>query len=194
MAAYKIGYARVSTLQQDEALQRDALHAAGVDRIFVDKVSGKLESRPALDDLLEQARPGDTVVVWRLDRLGRSLKHLIETVGALEARGVAFVSLTEAIDTSTPGGRLIFHVFGALAEFERELIRERTLAGLAAARARGRVGGRPTVWTPAKLSTARSMYASGDYDVSSIAKVLGVSRASVYRALQAAPHGRQTTG
>ena len=194
MAAYKIGYARVSTLQQDEALQRDALHAAGVDRIFVDKASGKLESRPALDDLLAQARPGDTVVVWRLDRLGRSLKHLIETVGALEARGVAFVSLTEAIDTSTPGGRLIFHVFGALAEFERDLIRERTLAGLAAARARGRVGGRPTVWTPAKLATAKAMHASGDYDVSSIAKVLGVSRASVYRALQSAPHGRQATG
>ena len=187
MPSYKIGYARVSTLQQDEALQRDALHAAGVDRIFVDKASGKLESRPALDDLLEQARPGDTVVVWRLDRLGRSLRHLIETVGALEARGVAFVSLTEAIDTSTPGGRLIFHVFGALAEFERDLIRERTLAGLTAARARGRVGGRPTVWTPAKLSTARSMRASGDYDVSSIAKVLGVSRASVYRALQSRP-------
>jgi len=194
MSSYKIGYARVSTLQQDEALQRDALQAAGVDRIFVDKASGKLESRPALDDLLEQARPGDTVVVWRLDRLGRSLKHLIETVGTLEARGVAFVSLTEAIDTSTPGGRLIFHVFGALAEFERDLIRERTLAGLAAARARGRVGGRPTVWTPAKLSTAKAMQASGDYDVSSIAKVLGVSRASVYRALQSAPHGRQATG
>ena len=194
MSTYKIGYARVSTLQQDEALQRDALQAAGVDRIFVDKASGKLESRPALDDLLEQARPGDTVVVWRLDRLGRSLKHLIETVGTLEARGVAFVSLTEAIDTSTPGGRLIFHVFGALAEFERDLIRERTLAGLAAARARGRVGGRPTVWTPAKLSTAKTMHASGDYDVSSIAKVLGVSRASVYRALQSAPHGRQATG
>ena len=194
MAAYKIGYARVSTLQQDEALQLDALKAAGVDRIFVDKASGKLESRPALDDLLTQARPGDTLVVWRLDRLGRSLKHLIETVGALEARGVAFVSLTEAIDTSTPGGRLIFHVFGALAEFERDLIRERTLAGLAAARARGRVGGRPTVWTPAKLATAKAMHASGDYDVSSIAKVLGVSRASVYRALQSAPLEGQATG
>ena len=158
------------------------------------KASGKLTSRPALDDLLEQARPGDTVVVWRLDRLGRSLRHLIQTVEVLEARGVAFVSLTEAIDTSTPGGRLIFHVFGALAEFERDLIRERTLAGLAAARARGRVGGRPTVWAPAKLSTAKAMHASGDYDVSSIAKVLGVSRASVYRALQSAPHGRQATG
>ena len=184
MSSYKIGYARVSTLQQDEALQRDALHAAGVDRIYVDKASGKLESRPALDDLLEQARPGDTVVVWRLDRLGRSLKHLIQTVEVLEASVVAFVSLTEAIDTSTPGGQLIFHVFGALAQFERELIRERTVAGLAAARARGRTGGRPTVWTPDKLRTARLMRASGDYDVSSIAKALGVSRASVYRALQ----------
>ncbi len=126
MSKYKLGYARVSTLDQDPALQHDALTAAGCDRIFVDKASGKLESRPALDDLLEQARPGDTVVVWRLDRLGRSLKHLLATVSGLEQRGVAFVSLTEQIDTSTPGGRLIFHVFGALAEFERDLIRERT--------------------------------------------------------------------
>jgi DNA invertase Pin-like site-specific DNA recombinase len=180
---YRLGYARVSTLEQDPALQRDALTAAGCQRIFVDKASGKLESRPALDDLLEQVRPGDTVVVWRLDRLGRSLRHLIETVSALEQRDVAFVSLTENIDTGTPGGRLIFHVFGALAEFERDLIRERTLAGLAAARARGRTGGRPTVWTEDKLRTARAMRASGDYDVASIAKVLGVSRASVYRAL-----------
>ena len=184
MSTYKIGYARVSTLQQDEALQRDALHVAGVDRIFVDKASGKLESRPALDDLLAQARPGDTVVVWRLDRLGRSLKHLIDLVGTLEARGVAFVSLTESLDTTTPGGRLLFHVFGALAEFEAALIRERTMAGLAAARARGRTGGRPTVWTGDKLRTAQVMRASGDYDVTSIARVLGVSRASVYRALQ----------
>ncbi len=184
MSKYKLGYARVSTLDQDPALQHDALTAAGCDRIFVDKASGKLASRPALDDLLEQARPGDTVVVWRLDRLGRSLKHLLETVSGLEQRGVAFVSLTENIDTSTPGGRLIFHVFGALAEFERDLIRERTLAGLAAARARGKTGGRPTVWTEDKLRTARAMRASGDYDVASIAKVLGVSRASVYRALE----------
>jgi DNA invertase Pin-like site-specific DNA recombinase len=183
MSNYKLGYARVSTLQQDEALQHDALKAAGCPRIFVDKASGKLESRPALDDLLAQVRPGDTVVVWRLDRLGRSLRHLLETVNALEQRGVAFVSLTENIDTSTPGGRLVFHVFGALAEFERDLIRERTMAGLAAARARGRTGGRPTVWTEDKLRTARAMRASGDYDVTSIAKVLGVSRASVYRAL-----------
>jgi DNA invertase Pin-like site-specific DNA recombinase len=156
MSKYKLGYARVSTLDQDPALQHDALTGAGCARIFVDKASGKLESRPALDNLLEQARPGDTVVVWRLDRLGRSLKHLLETVSGLEQRGVAFVSLTEQIDTSTPGGRLIFHVFGALAEFEAALIRERTQAGLAAARARGRTGGRPTVWTPEKLRTARA--------------------------------------
>src|SRR4051795_4851628 len=122
-AGYLVGYARVSTLEQDPALQRDALEAAGCQRIFTDKASGKLEQRPALDAMLEQLRPGDTVVVWRLDRLGRSLRHLIETVGSLEEQGVAFRSLTESIDTSTPGGKLIFHVFGALAEFERDLIR-----------------------------------------------------------------------
>ncbi|WP_425580842.1 recombinase family protein [Terrabacter lapilli] len=169
----------MSTLEQDAAWQRDALETAGCRRIFTDKASGKIEHRPALDQL----RPGDTVVVWRLDRLGRSLRHLIDTVQELEGRGVAFRSLTESIDTSTPGGKLIFHVFGALAEFERDLIRERTLAGLAAARARGRNGGRPTVWTPEKLKVARSMYDSREHDVASIARVVGVSRASVYRAL-----------
>jgi len=180
---FRFGYARVSTLEQDEALQRDALTAAGCDRIFVDKASGKLESRPALDALLNQLGPGDTVVVWRLDRLGRSLRHLMETVADLEHRGVAFQSLTESIDTSTPGGKLVFHLFGALAEFERDLIRERTLAGLAAARARGRTGGRPTVWTPEKLAAARAMNQAGEHDVATIARVLGVSRASVYRGL-----------
>ncbi len=183
MSDYRLGYARVSTLDQNEDLQHDALRQAGCARIFTDKASGKLDRRPGLDALLDQVRPGDTVVVWRLDRLGRSLRHLIDTVRALDEREVAFRSLTEAIDTSTPGGRLIFHVFGALAEFERDLIRERTQAGLAAARARGRTGGRPTVWTADKLRTARAMRESGDYDVASIAKVLGVSRASVYRAL-----------
>jgi DNA invertase Pin-like site-specific DNA recombinase len=182
-ADYLVGYARVSTLEQEAALQRDALEVAGCQRIFTDKASGKLEHRPALDAMFEQLRSGDTVVVWRLDRLGRSLRHLIDTVQALEARDVAFRSLTESIDTSTPGGKLIFHVFGALAEFERDLIRERTLAGLAAARARGRNGGRPTVWTPEKLQVARSMYDSREHDVAAIARVVGVSRASVYRAL-----------
>ena len=184
MSTYKIGYVRVSTQQQDEALQLDALQNAQVDRVFVDRASGTLTERPGLTSALECARAGDSLVVWRLDRLGRSLRHLIDVVQTLQQREVAFVSLTEQIDTSTPGGRLIFHVFAALAEFERDLIRERTQAGLAAARARGRVGGRPTVWTDAKLKTARSMRASGDYDVASIAKVLGVSRASVYRALE----------
>jgi DNA invertase Pin-like site-specific DNA recombinase len=180
---YRLGYARVSTLDQDDALQQDALVAAGCQRLFIDKASGSLASRPALDDLLEQMRPGDTVVVWRLDRLGRSLRHLLDTVAHLERHGVAFLSLTEAIDTSTPGGKLVFHIFGALAEFERDLVRERTRAGLAAARARGRIGGRPTVWTPEKLAAAKGMKAAGTYDVASIARVLGVSRASVYRAL-----------
>ena len=180
-----LGYARVSTLEQDEALQVDALQRAGCGRIFTDKASGKLEHRPQLDALLQQLRPGDTVVVWRLDRLGRSLRHLIDTVQELEGRGVAFRSLTESIDTTTPGGMLIFHVFGALAEFERSLIRERTMAGLAAARARGRKGGRPTVWTAEKLQAARQLYEAGQHDVSSIARAIGVSRASVYRALNA---------
>ena len=178
-----LGYARVSTLEQDEALQVDALRSAGCGRVFVDKASGKLERRPALDRLMDQLRPGDRLVVWRLDRLGRSLRHLIEAVQALEARGVAFRSLTESIDTTTPGGKLIFHVFGALAEFERDLIRERTLAGLAAARSRGRRGGRPTVWTPEKLKVARAMHDSREHDVATIARVVGVSRSSVYRAI-----------
>ncbi|GAA1885714.1 recombinase family protein [Lapillicoccus jejuensis] len=179
-----IGYVRVSTLEQHEALQVDALRAAGCARLFTDKASGKLERRPALDALLEQLRPGDSVVVWRLDRLGRSLRHLIDTVQTLEHQGVAFRSLTESIDTTTPGGKLIFHVFGALAEFERDLIRERTMAGLTAARARGRTGGRPTVWTPEKLRVARQLLDSQEHDIAAIARVVGVSRASVYRALR----------
>ena len=178
-----LGYARVSTLEQDETLQVDALRSAGCGRVFIDKASGKLQHRPQLDALNDQLRPGDTVVVWRLDRLGRSLRHLIDTVQDLDSRGVAFRSLTENINTSTPGGRLVFHVFGALAEFERDLIRERTIAGLAAARARGRKGGRPTVWTTEKLRAARRLYAAGDTNVESIAQTLGVSRASVYRVL-----------
>ena len=180
------GYARVSTAQQDEALQRDALEAAGVERVYVDHGSGATESRPALDELLGQLRPGDVMVIWRLDRLGRSLRHLIPLVAELETRGVGLRSLTESIDTSTPGGKFVFHIFGSMAEFERDLIRERTQAGLSAARARGRVGGRPTVWTPEKLRTARAMYESGEQDVASIARVLGVSRASVYRAVSRA--------
>lgn len=181
--AHLLGYARVSTLEQNADLQRDALKAAGCYRIFVDTASGKLDHRPQLTAALDQLRPGDTLVVWRLDRLGRSLRHLIDTVTGLADRDVAFHSLTEKIDTGTPGGRLIFHVFGALAEFERDLIRERTVAGLSAARARGRKGGRPRVMTDQKLALARQMYDSREHTVSSIAALLGVSRASLYRHL-----------
>jgi DNA invertase Pin-like site-specific DNA recombinase len=176
-----LGYARVSTLDQNPRLQADALKAAGCFRVFTDRASGALDERKELARLFDQARPGDTVVVWRLDRLGRSLRHLIDTVNALADRKVGFRSLTENIDTTTSGGKLVFHIFGALAEFERELIRERTNAGLAAARARGRRGGRPSVMSPDKVKTAREMYESKAYTVDAIAKVVGVSRASIYR-------------
>jgi DNA invertase Pin-like site-specific DNA recombinase len=146
-----IGYARVSTQDQHPALQLDALHAAGCVKVFVEQASGAQRERPQLQAALDYARPGDTLVVWKLDRLARSLRQLIETVEQLEAPGIGFMSLTENIDTTTPGGKLIFHIFGALAEFEGSIIRERTLAGLTSARARGRVGGgrrrsRRTIW------------------------------------------------
>jgi DNA invertase Pin-like site-specific DNA recombinase len=177
--SYRLGYARVSTLEQDPALQHDALKAAGVERIFTDQASGSLTGRPQLSAVLEQLRPGDTLVVWRLDRLGRSTSHLIQTVTALEERGIGFASLTEAIDTTTPAGRLLFGVLASLAAFERDLIRERTLAGLAAARARGRVGGRPSSMTADKLAVARRMLAEGR-SKSATAATIGVSRATLY--------------
>jgi DNA invertase Pin-like site-specific DNA recombinase len=170
-------------VEQNADLQRDALGAAGCWKVFTDHVTGTRESRPQLDLLLEQLRPGDTLVVWRLDRLGRSLRHLIDLTTGLAERGVGFRSLTENIDTTTAGGRLIFHLFGALAEFERELIRERSAAGSAAARARGRNGGRPTVMTPEKAKAARRMYDQRELTVAQIAEALGVGRSSVYRAL-----------
>lgn len=178
-----IGYARVSTADQDPALQLDALRAAGCARVFTDSASGAAASRPELDRALDHLRPGDTLVVWRLDRLGRSLRHLIETVDVFERREIGLRSLHESIDTTTPGGRLTFHLFGALAEFERALIRERTHAGLASARARGRHGGRPRAMTPEKLAVARHMYDSNEHTVAAIASTLGVSRATVYRSL-----------
>ncbi len=178
-----LGYARVSTTDQDPALQLDALKAAGCIKTFTDRVSGALDSRPQLDRLLDQLRKGDTVVVWRLDRLGRSIRHLIAVVEDLAERGVGFRSLTENIDTTTSGGKLIFHVFAALAEFERDLIRERTNAGLAAARVRGRKGGRPPVMTPEKVKVAKQMYEAREHTVEVIAKTLGVSRKTIYRHL-----------
>jgi DNA invertase Pin-like site-specific DNA recombinase len=177
-----LGYARVSTAEQDPALQRDALTSAGCARLWVDVASGSRDDRPQLAAVLEQLLPGDTLVVWRLDRLGRSLRHLIDTVTALDERGVGFRSLQESIDTTTSGGRLVFHLFGALAEFERDLIRDRTIAGLEAARQRGRRGGRPSAMTPAKRRQAERMYADKT-PVTEIAAVLGVGRATVYRSL-----------
>lgn len=192
-----LGYARVSTGDQDAALQQDALKAAGCYRIFTDTASGSLESRPELTKVLDQIRPGDTLVVWRLDRLGRSIRHLIDQLADLQERGIGFRSLQEAIDTTSSGGRLVFHVFAALAEFERDLIRERTNAGLQAARARGRVGGRPQLLTKDKLRTARRMYEQKEMTAERIGEVLGVSRTTVYRALRrepapAAPRRRST--
>jgi len=175
-----LGYARVSTAEQTAVLQEDALRAAGCSRIWSDTASGTRTDRPQLAAVFDQLRAGDTLVVWRLDRLGRSLPHLIETIGELQVRGVGFKSVQEHIDTTTPGGRLVFHVFGALASFERELIQERTLAGLAAARERGRRGGRPTVLSPAKLRQARKMIGEKT-PVTEVAQVLGVSRATLYR-------------
>jgi DNA invertase Pin-like site-specific DNA recombinase len=182
-----LGYARVSTSDQNPRLQTDELTAAGCWKVYVDQASGSLDRRPNLDEVLAQLRPGDTLVVWRLDRLGRSLRHLIDTVRALEQAGVGFRSLRENIDTTTPGGRLVFHIFGALAQFEREIIRERTVAGLAAARARGRTGGRPSVMTPDKVKAARRMYDDREHTVEQIAAILGVGRTSIYRALQKLP-------
>lgn len=178
-----IGYARVSTSDQDHALQLDALGKAGCERIFTETISGALRDRPELENLMRFVRAGDTLVIWRLDRLGRSLKDLIAIVEALDERGVAFRSLRESIDTTTAGGRLVFHVFGALAEFERELMRERTCAGLEAARARGKVGGRPPALTEEQIAVAREMHDSGGYTATAIAKTLGVGRATIYRHL-----------
>src|SRR4030081_3294342 len=172
-----IGYARVSTADQTLALQQDALTKAGCDQIFTDTASGAISERTGLEQALSHLRPGDTLVVWKLDRLGRSLRHLIDTVAELERRDIGFRSLQENIDTTSPGGKLIFHIFGALAEFERDLIRQRTLAGLAAARARGRAGGRPPSMTPTKLTLARQMYDSRQHTLGEISRTLGVSRA-----------------
>ena len=181
-----IGYARVSSTDQNLDLQVDALTKAGCGRVFTEKASGALDERPELARMLDHLRDSDTLVVYRLDRLGRNLRHLIDLVGELDTRGVAFRSLSEGIDTGTPGGSFVFHLFGALAEFERELIRERTNAGLAAARARGRKGGRPRKMTPEKIGVARSMYESKEHTLQAIADTVGVSRATLYRTLKAA--------
>ncbi len=181
-----LGYARVSTTVQDPALQHDALRAAGCRWVWTDTASGSKTDRPELGEVMAALSEGDTLCTWRLDRLGRSLPHLIETVRGLEDRGVGFRSLQESIDTTTPGGRLVFHVFASLAEFERDLVKERTQAGLSAARARGRMGGRPTVLSAAKRKQAIKMISEGS-TITEVAAVLGVSRSTLYRQLRPMP-------
>jgi DNA invertase Pin-like site-specific DNA recombinase len=177
-----IGYARVSTHEQTLALQQDALQKAECTRIFTDTASGAKTERKGLDEALGYVRKGASLVVWRLDRLGRSLPHLITTMTDLLERGIGFKSLTENIDTTTSGGKLIFHIFGALAEFERNLIRERTQAGLSAARARGRKGGRPKALTVKQIGIAHDLYAK-HHPIAEICRTLKISKATLYRAL-----------
>jgi DNA invertase Pin-like site-specific DNA recombinase len=184
-----IGYARVSKNEQNLDLQKDALIKAGCreKNIFTDKITGTKQERVGLTQALTQLREGDTLVVWRLDRLGRSLKHLIETIAKLNEQHIAFQSITENINTSTATGQLIFHIFGALAEFERNLIKERTIAGLESARARGRLGGRPELKSSSsKVAAAKKLHADKTNTISDICKMLHISRATLYRYLRKA--------
>ena len=180
----QIGYARVSTDDQNLDLQNDALKQAGCDKIIEEKASGAKTDRAGLDEALSFLRKGDTLVVWRLDRLGRSLQHLIQVVNQLREKGIYFRSIQESLDTSSSGGKLIFHIFGALAEFERDVIRDRTMAGLAAARARGRVGGRPKIMTDKKVRLAKTLLADHTNTIDDVCETLGVSRATLYRYLK----------
>jgi DNA invertase Pin-like site-specific DNA recombinase len=177
----KIGYIRISRDKQSTALQQDAMQSEQVERVFTDKMSGKNVDRPEFQRMLDVARAGDVIVVWRLDRLGRSLKQLIETVMDLNERGIELRSLKENIDTSTPSGKLMFHIIGAMAEFERDVIRERTFAGLEAARARGRKGGRRPKLTNGKLALAQSMYADPANSIRDIYEHFGISRSTLFR-------------
>lgn len=186
-----VGYARVSTQDQNPALQLDALKAAGCKKVFTEKASGAQRDRPELAAALSYMRQGDSLVVWKLDRLARSLPQLIETVATLEDQGIGFRSLTEAIDTTTAGGKLVFHIFGALAEFERSVIRERTRAGLKAARDRGRKGGRPPALSAADLAAAKALLRDPAITVDEVATRLKVSPATLYRHL---PGGRGGIG
>lgn len=182
----KIGYARVSTRDQSLDAQRDALTRAGCERIIEETASGGAPQRPGLERVEDMLRAGDVLVVWRLDRLGRSLRHLIALLTTLEERGIGFQSLTEALDTTTPGGKLVFHLFGALAEFERNLIRERTRAGLAAARARGRVGGRPKKLDARRRRLAVDLYHQKTHSIADICRAVGISKPTLYAYVRAA--------
>ncbi len=175
-----IGYVRISTSEQDTTLQRDALEGI-CEKVFEDQVSGTKSERPGLSSCLEYLRDGDTLVVWRLDRLGRSLKDLISQVTSLEERGVGFRSITESIDTTTSGGKLVFHIFGAMAEFERNLISERTKAGLEASRKRGRVGGRKRKLSDDQVEAMKKLYDSKEHSLKEIGDMFGVSKGTVYK-------------
>lgn len=175
-----VGYARVSTTDQSLDMQLDALKEAGCEKIFMEKASGAKRDRPELMKALEYMREGDTLVVWKFDRLARSLKQLVETMDMLDSRGMGFVSLTQKIDTTTPGGKLVFNIFASIAEFEREIIRERTMCGLAAARKNGRVPGRPKVISDNKVDALRKMMESTDLSISEICRQMNVSRPTFY--------------
>ncbi len=190
----RVGYARVSRKDQRLEPQRDTLLADGCERVFEEKVSSREAERKALREAFAYCRQGDVLVVARLDRLGRSLRELIDLVGELEGRGVGFRSLNESLDTTTAGGRLIFHVFGALAEFERQIIRERTMAGLESARARGRHGGRPRALDENRAKVARRLKGEGEHSVEEICSMLGVGRSTLYRYLGEDGHGRGAEG
>ncbi|NOG85166.1 MAG: recombinase family protein [Candidatus Scalindua sp. AMX11] len=188
----KIGYARVSTLEQNTDMQKKALKKAGCEKVLIDKVSGTVAKRPGLEKAKELLRKGDTLVVWRLDRLGRSLRDLIEWVRYLDEKGVGLESLHETINTSTPTGKLTFHLFGALAEFERNLIQERTQAGLAAARARGRRGGRRKALDKEKRNVAVNLYLEKKMTVGKICELMGISKPTLYSYIRAEVHPYKT--
>jgi len=181
MSSNLVGYARVSTLDQNPELQLDALKRACCKKVFQEKVSSSKEARPQLQAALDYLREGDTLVVWKLDRLARSMKQLIEAVDLLKSRGIGFRSLTEAIDTTSAAGELFFHIFGALAQFERSIIRERTNAGIKAALARGRKGGRPQKFMPGDLRAALALLKDPEISVRAAAKRMGVSVSTLYR-------------
>jgi DNA invertase Pin-like site-specific DNA recombinase len=187
----RIGYARVSTQEQNLDLQRDALKKAGCEKIIVDKASGKSETRAGLEKLREMVRKDDVIVVWRLDRLGRSLRHLIDVMTELEKEGIGFRSLQEEINTTTSGRKLVFHIFAALAEFERNLIKERTRAGLQAARPRGRHGGRPKRLNPQQRALAVDLFRQKNHSIGEICSTLGITKPTLYAYVREAPARRQ---
>jgi DNA invertase Pin-like site-specific DNA recombinase len=184
----KIGYARISTADQQLHMQQDALKEAGCEKIFHDVASGVKTSRPGLEETMKHLRKGDILVVWKLDRLGRSIQHLIQTVKGLSQRNIGFKSIQENIDTTTSGGKLIFHIFSALAEFERDIIQERTKAGLKAARARGRLGGRPPSLNSKQIEKMLARYHEQKLTVAEICKIFGISRPSFYNYLKKNRH------